>query len=51
MITDQKCKLKNLKLEGFNYDGWSTEEPDDKTLEGDEELDDLPPLKDNEEVK
>ena len=38
---DQKLKPKNFKLEDVDYDGWFTEE----------ELDDMPPLEGEEEVK
>ena len=48
---NQKFKPINLKLKGYDYNGWFTEEElDDKRLEGDEEeLDYLPPQEDDEE--
>ena len=41
-----KFKPKNLKLEDYDYDGWITVEELD-----DEELDDMPPVETDEDVK
>ena len=43
---DQKFKLINLKLKDYDYYGWFREEE----LDDEEELVDLPPLEDDEEV-
>ena len=45
--TIKKFKPKNLKLEDYDYDGWFTKEE----LDGEEKLDDMPPIKSDEEVK
>ena len=43
----QKFKPRNLKLKGYDYDEWFTEEQ----LDDEEKLDDLPPLEGDEQVK
>ena len=49
---ERKYDLNKLFLEGYNYDDWFENwESTDKTRESDKEESDIPPLKNDEEVK